>query len=155
MGFTVTSTKVRGSGIEYQATLNMNRVKRSNDMAFDKQVVIKVRDDLNEHLSTFFKAGLPDLEFHVGNASYRDDRITFKLEVKIAGSESTEMKDLRACADLYQLDLDKVHDTYTLGGYRKRARKNPFIVNCSKTEKNYVITHDVAVRWFGKESADV
>ena len=134
-------------------------------MAFNKQVVNKVREDLNEHLSTFFRvaqkkrlgqpAGLPDLEFHVGNASYRDDRITFKLEVKIAGSESTEMQDLRACADLYQLDLDKVQGTYTLGGYRKRARKNPFIVNCSKTKKNYVITHDVAVRWFGKESANV
>ena len=76
-------------------------------MAFNKQIVSKVRDDLNEHLSTFFRAGLPDLEFHVGNASYRGDRITFKLEVKIAGSESTEMQDLRACADLYQLDLDK------------------------------------------------
>ncbi len=114
---------------------------------------------MRQKLESIFKDnGIDGFEIHVGNASYNDVQVTFKVEVRESGAGSAEELALDRFAGFYQLDTSKVYkdrsgDSFSLVGYKSRARKNPWIVQklgIGGDAPKYVISDDTAKRWFGK-----
>ena len=93
----------------------------------------------------------------VGNASFDNYEVTFKLTLRAKNVESKESMDLNRYADLYNVVPQKVADVhgikYKLVGYRVKARKQPFIVLNLTNNKEYLFTEDMGKRFFGKEVA--
>ena len=101
-----------------------------------------------------------DYEITVGNASYDDTQVTFKVQIKETGAPSIEEKDLEEYAGLYELDTSKIAtvrgDKYSLVGFNTRARKTPFTIQklgISESNNRYRITIEQAQRFFGKDVA--
>jgi hypothetical protein len=128
-----------------------------------KQIVKDLRRQLEDVLqeavhneSTFQDDQLQSkYDVSVGNATYNDDEVTFKLNVKIKGSKSESQKDL----ELYGVQFDNLDITkiarmngkpYSLVGYRRRARKNPYLIQELDNGKQYTIATDTAKKYFGK-----
>ena len=102
----------------------------------------------------FADNGIDGYEIEVGNATFNDVEVTYKLVVREQGAGSSEERDLATYASLSDLDTNKIGDgKYTLVGYKSRARKNPWIVQDMKSGSKYVINDMTAKRWFGKDVA--
>ena len=71
-------------------------------------------------------------DIKVGNASFDDDEVTFKLNLRIKGAETREQKDLRRFAEMDKIDTSKIGEMrgekYSLIGYRRTAKTRPYIV---------------------------
>ena len=93
----------------------------------------------------------------VGNASFNDDEVTFKLNLKVKGAKSQSEKDLELYSNLHNLDLDKVSEldgkTFKLSGFRRKARSKPYLIKQVCTDKEYIITTEVAKKYFSKDNA--
>ena len=96
-------------------------------------------------------------DINVGNASFDNYEVTFKLTLRAKDVESKESIDLNRFAYLYDVVPQKVADVhgikYKLVGYRVKARKQPFIVLNLTNNKEYLFTEDMGKRFFGKEVA--
>ena len=96
-------------------------------------------------------------DINVGNASFDNYEVTFKLTLRAKDVESKESMDLNRFAYLYDVVPQKVADVhgikYKLVGYRVKARKQPFIVLNLTNNKEYLFTEDMGKRFFGKEVA--
>ena len=94
-------------------------------------------------------------DIKVGNASFDDDEVTFKLNLRIKGAETREQKDLRRYAELDNVDTAKIAEVrgekYSLIGYRVKARSRPYIVQTLHDNKEYIFTTDMAQKYFGAE----
>ena len=90
----------------------------------------------------------------IGNASFSDDEVTFKLNVKIKGSKSQTQKDLETFGEMDNLDLTKIAKLdgkdFSLSGFRRKARSKPYLIQDLKNGGEYIITTDVAKKYFGK-----
>ena len=124
----------------------------------DSKSVKVLRDYLQNNLNDEDKFDLSDLDINVGNATYNDDEVTFKLTLKIKGAKSQSQKDL----ELYGVQFDNLDITkiarmngkpYSLIGYRRRARKNPYLIQELDNGKQYTIATDTAKKYFAKEVA--
>tara|TARA_R100001440_G_scaffold73937_1_gene98869 strand:- start:72 stop:437 length:366 start_codon:yes stop_codon:yes gene_type:complete len=113
-----------------------------------------LRDKLNSILE---EHGIEGYEIHAGNASFDDTQVTFKVEVREQGAGSPEERDLETFANISDIDTNKIANqqgkTFSLVGYKTRARKNPWIVQDMKSGTKYVINDMTAKRWFGKDVA--
>ena len=93
----------------------------------------------------------------IGNGSFNDDEVTFKLNVKVKGSKSQSEKDLEDFASMDKLDLNKIATLdgkqFKLSGFRRKARTKPYLIQDQKGGGEYIITTDTAKRYFGKEVA--
>ena len=93
----------------------------------------------------------------VGNASFNDDEVTFKLNLKVKGSKSQSEKDLELYSNMHNLDLEKVSEldgkTFKLSGFRRKARSKPYLIKQVGTDKEYIITTEVAKKYFSKDNA--
>ena len=117
----------------------------------DRTTAKALRNKLN---AIFAEHGIDGYELEVGNASYNNVEVTFKLLVREQGAKSREQRDLETMARLSDLDANKIGDgKYTLIGYKSRARKNPWIVKDMRSGGEYVINDMTAKRWFGKDVA--
>lgn len=120
----------------------------------DRSTAKLLREKLN---AVFAEHGIDGYEIEVGNASYNDVEVTFKVLLREQGSASKETRDLEKYADFYGLDPNKIvtqqGKQFTLSGYKSRARKNPWIVLDMLSQKQYVIGDDTAKRWFGKDAS--
>lgn len=117
----------------------------------DRTTAKVMRDKLN---AIFAEHGVDGYNFEVGNATYNDVEVTFKLVVREEGAKSREERDLATMARLSDLDPNKIGDgKYTLAGYKSRARKNPWIIEDMNTGTKYVINDATAKRWFAKDVA--
>jgi len=123
----------------------------------DRTTAKILREKLN---NLFAEHGIEGFEIDVGNASYDDTQITFKVQIKETGAPSKEEKDLEKYAGLYDLDTSKIAtvrgDKYSLVGFNSRARKQPFIIQklgIGGSNNKYKITEDQAKRFFGKDVA--
>ena len=62
----------------------------------------------------------------IGNGSFNDDEVTFKLNVKIKGSKTQAQKDLVTFGEMDNLDLTKIAKLdgkdFSLSGFRRKAR---------------------------------
>ena len=93
----------------------------------------------------------------IGNGSFNDDEVTFKLNIKIKGSKTQAQKDLETYGGMDNLDLTKIAKLdgkdFSLSGFRRKARTKPYLIQDLKNGGEYIITTEVAKKYFGKEVA--
>ena len=118
----------------------------------DRQILKRVRETLDNILKD--NERLEQFDVTVGNASFSDDEVTFKLNLKIKGSKSQTQKDLETFAEMDNLDLTKIAKLdgkdFSLSGFRRKARTKPYLIQDFKNGGEYIITTDVAKKYFGK-----
>jgi len=120
-------------------------------MKLNRQIVKDLRETLQSHLLK----NMNEFEVTVGNASFDDTEVTYKLNLRIKGAESREQRDLRTFAEMDNVDVSKIAevrgDKYSLIGYRAKARSRPYIVQNLHNDKEYIFTTDMAQKYFGME----
>lgn len=136
----------------------------------NKAAVIQIRERLNTMLDIQNYLESMGLEGHFGNATFSDTAVTFKFEVKVAGSldrkEQQKLDTLYAMISAqYEMTTDQlegfladVHevrgDRIRFTGYNSRAKKMPIeFLNVGrgthhKATENYL---DIALRHSGYE----
>ena len=94
------------------------------------------------------------MTFNVANCTYNGGEATYKVNVLLDGAETKEQKDLTQMASLFNLDTTKIHDyqgmSFSLVGYKSKARKMPWIVQDLKTGIEYKLTNQQAREGFMK-----
>ena len=90
----------------------------------------------------------------IGNGSFNDDEVTFKLNIKIKGSKTQAQKDLETYGGMDNLDLTKIAKLdgkdFSLSGFRRKARSKPYLIQDLKSGGEYIITTEIAKKYFGK-----
>ena len=118
----------------------------------DRQVLKRVRETLDNILRD--NERLEQFDVTVGNASFSDDEVTFKLNLKIKGAKSQSQKDLEIYGGMDNLDLTKIAKLdgkdFSLSGFRRKARTKPYLIQDLKNGGEYIITTEVAKKYFGK-----
>ena len=118
----------------------------------DRQILKRVRETLDNILKD--NERLEQFDVTVGNASFSDDEVTFKLNLKIKGAKSQSQKDLEIYGGMDNLDLTKIAKLdgkdFSLSGFRRKARTKPYLIQDLKNGGEYIITTDVAKKYFGK-----
>jgi len=120
----------------------------------NKQTVRELRDQLQVILdkhAPMQSSMLADLDIHIGNASFMDTEVTFKLSVKVKGSKPKDEKDLEDYLSMTSrwgtnLDKDRIVSyrgmDLKLVGYKRANRKYPFILQDVATSKRYKFPTD-------------
>jgi len=94
-------------------------------------------------------------DIKVGNASFDDSEVTFKLNLRVKGAETREQRDLKTFAEMDNVDVSKIAEVrgekYSLIGYRVKARSRPYIVQNLHNNKEYIFTTDMVQKYFGVE----
>ena len=121
----------------------------------NKQTVRELRDQLQVVLdkhAPMQSSMLADLDIQLGNASFVDTEVTFKLSVKVKGSKPKEERDLEDYLSMFGTRWDKdrivnysAHNNnmdLKLVGYKRANRKYPFILQDVKTLKRYKFPTD-------------
>ena len=121
----------------------------------NKQTVRELRDQLQVILdkhAPMQSSMLADLDIQIGNASFMDTEVTFKLSVKVKGSKPKEERDLEDYLSMFGTRWDKdrivnysAHNNnmdLKLVGYKRANRKYPFILQDVKTLKRYKFPTD-------------
>ena len=129
--------------------LTTNEVKQ---MLLNRKIVKEMRLVLQDKLTD-----LDNFEVEVGGANFSDTEVTFKVNLRIKGAKSQSEKELEDWAGIYKLDLTKVArldgKEFKLSGYRRRARKKPFLIKDLQNGGEYIISDDIAKKYFAKETA--
>ena len=121
----------------------------------NKQTVRELRDQLQVILdkhAPMQSSMLADLDIQIGNASFVDTEVTFKLSVKVKGSKPKEERDLEDYLSMFGTRWDKdrivnysAHNNnmdLKLVGYKRANRKYPFILQDVATSKRYKFPTD-------------
>ena len=120
----------------------------------NKQTVRELRDQLQTILdknAPMQSSMLADLDIHIGNASFADTEVTFKLSVKVKGSKPKDERDLEEYVSMISkwgtnLEKDRIvkyrEMDLKLVGYKRANRKYPFILEDLKTSKRYKFPTD-------------
>jgi len=118
-------------------------------MKLNRQIV----KDLRVKLQDIIK--MDEFEITVGNASFDDTEVTFKVNLRLKGAETREQKDLRRYAEMDKVDTSKIAEVrgekYSLIGYRRTAKTRPYIVQNLHNDKEYIFTTALAQQYFGVE----
>ena len=128
-------------------------------MLLNKKIVKELRDTLQRHLDYTLSdtaSWIDDnYDMKVGNASFDDTEVTFKVNLRLKGAETREQKDLRRYAEMDKVDTSKIAEVrgekYSLIGYRRTARTRPYIVQNLHNDKEYIFTTALAQQYFGVE----
>jgi hypothetical protein len=126
-------------------------------MKLNRQIVKDLREILQNHLSNNISTTttMNDFEIKVGNASFDDSEVTFKVNLRLKGAETREQKDLRRFAEMDKIDVSKIGEMrgekYSLIGYRRTAKTRPYIVQNLHNDKEYIFTTAQAQQYFGVE----
>ena len=123
-------------------------------MLLNKTIVKDLRETLQKHLLK----SMNEFEITVGNASFNDTEVTFKLNLRLKGAKTQSQKDLEFYGNMDNLDLTKIAKLdgkdFSLSGFRRKARSKPYLIQDLKSGGEYIITTDIAKKYFGKgESA--
>lgn len=114
----------------------------------------KIVKDLRETLQSNLLKNMDEFEISVGNASFSDTEVTYKLNVRLKGAETKEQSDLRIFGEMDGVDTTKIADVqgikYSLIGYNRKGRIRPYIVKNLDTSKDYLFTTDMAKKFFSK-----
>ena len=123
------------------------------NMKLNRQIVKDFRAILDDILND--NESLEQFIVKVGNASFDDTEVTFKVNLRLKGAETREQKDLRRFAEMDKVDTSKIAEVrgekYSLIGYRIKARSRPYIVQNLHNDKEYIFTTDMAQKYFGVE----
>ena len=122
-------------------------------MKLNRQIVKDFRAILDDILND--NESLEQFIVKVGNASFDDTEVTFKVNLRLKGAESREQRDLRTFAEMDNVDVSKIAEVrgekYSLIGYRTKARSRPYIVQNLINNKEYIFTTHMAQKYFGLE----
>ncbi len=122
-------------------------------MKLNRQIVKDFRAILDDILND--NESLEQFIVKVGNASFDDTEVTFKVNLRLKGAETREQKDLRRYAEMDKVDTSKIAEVrgekYSLIGYRRTARSRPYIVQNLHNDKEYIFTTALAQQYFGVE----
>ena len=125
----------------------MNNMKWENKLT--RNWVKQIRQALQDSIE------VDGFDITVGNASFDDSEVTFKLNLRVKGAETREQRDLRTFAEMDNVDVSKIAEVrgekYSLIGYRTKARSRPYIVQNLINNKEYIFTTDMAQKYFGME----
>ena len=117
----------------------------------NKQTVRELRDQLQVILdkhAPMQSSMLADLDIQIGNASFMDTEVTFKLSVKVKGSKPKDERDLEDYISMLGANIDKDRIVkyrdmdLKLVGYKRVNRKYPFILQDLATSKRYKFPTD-------------
>ena len=118
-------------------------------MLLNRQIVKELRVKLQDIIK------MDEFEITVGNASFDDSEVTFKVNLRLKGAETREQKDLRRFAEMDKIDTSKIGEMrgekYSLIGYRRTAKTRPYIVQNLHNDKEYIFTTAQAQQYFGVE----
>jgi len=100
------------------------------------------------------------LKLELGNAGFDSESVKFNgfrisLETALSKDASALASELswREKMNHQQLDEHRIHKqgkhAFILTGYKPRATKKPFMVNCLQGNGEFVISNDTAIKWFG------
>ena len=103
------------------------------------------------------------LKLELGNAGYDSESVKFNgfrisLDTALSKEGAALARELewREKMNHQQLDEHRIHKqgkhAFILSGYKPRASKKPFIVDCLQGHGEFVITNDTAIKWFGVAS---
>ena len=128
-------------------------------MLLNKKIVNELRDTLQRHLDHTLSdtsSWIDDnYDIKIGNASFDDTEVTFKVNLRLKGAETREQKDLRRFAEMDKIDVSKIGEMrgekYSLIGYRRTAKTRPYIVQNLHNDKEYIFTTAQAQQYFGVE----
>lgn len=130
---------------------------------YRKSLDLRVAKQIRKELESYIPAMKEEtgLNVDLGNATYTESEITFKITLRLVNAPSKDMEELirennsRNNYDfLINFDLEKNHfDTrndrvYQLTGFKPRARKKPYIIT-DQHNNQYVISEEQAERMFG------
>ena len=122
-------------------------------MKLNRQIVKDFRAILDDILND--NESLEQFIVKVGNASFDDTEVTFKVNLRLKGAETREQKDLRRFAEMDKIDVSKIGEMrgekYSLIGYRVKAKTRPYIVQNLHNDKEYIFTTALAQQYFGVE----
>ena len=122
-------------------------------MKLNRQIVKDFRAILDDILND--NESLEQFIVKVGNASFDDTEVTFKVNLRLKGAETREQKDLRRFAEMDKVDTSKIAEVrgekYSLIGYRRTAKTSPYIVQNLHNDKEYIFTTAQAQQYFGVE----
>ena len=125
---------------------------------FTKQQLKDLRNEMQGVLLTHPFEDTIDMQIakiSVGSCTYNGGEATYKVTVLLDGAETKEQKDLTQMAKLMGLDTTKIHDyqgmSFSLVGYKSKARKMPWIVQDLKTGIEYKLTDAQAEEGFKHE----
>ena len=86
--------------------------------------------------------------------TYTNTDTTFKVYVKLRGSKTQTQRDLETFGEMDNLDLTKIAKLdgkdFSLSGFRRKARTKPYLIQDLKNGGEYIITTEVAKKYFGK-----
>tara|TARA_X000001382_G_scaffold92571_2_gene67151 strand:- start:3096 stop:3497 length:402 start_codon:yes stop_codon:yes gene_type:complete len=120
--------------------------------SFNKQLVKEIRNQLQSSINMRAYDELPDLDIKVGNASYDEDEVTFKVIARIKGNRSKEEKDLDVWARLHDLDTNVTAmidgKQFKLTGYKSKARKRPYQITEQGSGKTFVCDQQMVDHYF-------
>ena len=121
-------------------------------MLLNRKLVKELRVILQDKLKD-----VDNFEVEVGGASYNDTEVNFKINLRMKGAKTQSQKDLEDFAEIDGLDLTKIAKLdgkeFKLSGYRRKARKKPFLIMDVKGGGEYIIDDATAKRYFAKEVA--
>ena len=129
-------------------------------MQLNKDIIRNIRGKLqnliDENVGIRIDDILNDYEIHVGNASFSETEVTFKLTVKVQGSKPKEELELENYLSYNpKLDNEKVVQfkgmDLKLVGFKPINRKYPFILQDMKTSKRYKFPTDWVYSQMSKE----
>ena len=114
-----------------------------------REWVKQIRQALQESIE------VDGFDINVGNASFDDSEVTFKLNLRVKGAETREQRDLKTYAEMDKIDTAKIGEMrgekYSLIGYRVKAKTRPYIVQNLHNNKEYIFTTAQAQQYFGLE----
>jgi len=123
-------------------------------MLLNKKIVRDFRAILDDILND--NESLEQFIVKVGNASFDDTEVTFKVNLRLKGAETREQKDLGRYAEMDKIDVSKIGEMrgekYSLIGYRRTANKYPYIAQNLHNDKEYIFTTSQAQQYFGVEA---
>ncbi len=127
-------------------------------MMLNRKIIKELRDTLQrclDHKLSEIASWVDDgYDVKIGNGSFNDDEVTFKLNIKIKGSKTQAQKDLETYGGMDNLDLTKIAKLdgkdFSLSGFRRKARTKPYLIQDLKNGGEYIITTEVAKKYFGK-----
>ena len=124
-------------------------------MLLNRKMVKDLRAILDDVLND--NESLEQFIVDIGSANFNDTEVTFKVNLRMKGAKSQSQKDLEDFAKIDGLDLTKIAKLdgkdFSLSGFRRKARTKPYLIQDLKNGGEYIITTEIAKRYFGKEVA--
>lgn len=125
-------------------------------MSFTRNDVKKIREELQKELENFAKTH--NVTIKVGNATYDDTDIHFKLDVASAADDTERLRWEQNCRYVglvpedYGMEITLQGQNFIAVGVNPKARKNCIIVRRVSDGKEFLTTRETFIRKGGTDA---